>query len=442
MLRATAEHPPRALAAALFLGFAGFSSIAAAQDSTTAVRIGLAYDPTTKPGVMVLPVPGAAGDSVRVIVQRDLDYGDRITLIAAESASANAIVLATAGPRFDFQFFAKLGASAVVKLSPTATGMHMVVYDITASRIHQVRDFALPRAVFSADWRLAVHGISDDVERSVTGTPGIAGTRILFVRNRRIHVVDSDGENDRPVASEGQSLSPAWHPEGRYVAYTTFGDNGTRIVLRDLVSGTVRPIGGASRGLNITPVFSPDGRSMVYAHGEEEGTDLFTVDPFGTSPPRQITVGRGTDNVGPTFSPDGRRIAFTSGRSGHPEVYIMDTDGTNAELLTPFDFGDQYYRSSPDWSPDGRTVAFQSQISGIFQLFTIGLRDRRLRQHTSDGANEDPSWAPDGRHLVFASTRSRTQQLYVMDVESGRVRQLTRGGGARLAAWSPPLLRK
>ncbi|HVE77519.1 MAG TPA: hypothetical protein VNA89_01590, partial [Gemmatimonadaceae bacterium] len=95
---------------------------------------------------------------------------------------------------------------------------------------------------------------------------------------------------------------------------------------------------------------------------------------------------------------------------------------------------------NPDWSPDGRAIAFQSQIAGRFQVMTIGLRDRAVKQLTSEGINEDPSWAPDGRHLVFVSTRTGTRQLFVLDVESGRVRQLTRGaGGARLPSWSPPL---
>ena len=118
---------------------------------------------------------------------------------------------------------------------------------------------------------------------------------------------------------------------------------------------------------------------------------------------------------------------------------MADADGANAEMLTPFAFGDEVYRSNPDWSPDGRQVVYQAQISGVFQLMTITLRDRSVRQLTSEGRNEDASWAPDGRHVVFASTRTGVLELFVLDVESGRARQLTHGAGSRLPAWSPPL---
>ena len=182
---------------------------------------------------------------------------------------------------------------------------------------------------------------------------------------------------------------------------------------------------------------------MLFAHGEESGVDLFAV-PFAGGSVRRVTVGRGSDNTSPSFSPDGRRIVFTSGRVGHPEVYTVDADGTNADLLTPYEYGEPTtYRSNPDWSPDGRLVAFQSMNrGGQFQVMTIGLRDRTMRQLTSEGRNEDPAWAPDSRHLVVASTRAGAPQLFVIDAESGRARQLTRGaGGARMGAWSPALVR-
>lgn len=411
------------------------------QDTTQrGVRIGLTYQSGVKPGVMVLPIAGTWGDSIRTILQRDFDYGDRIAVVGTDSVADGGIAAASAG-RFNYPLFARLGVAAIVVATATPTGLHVALHDVGAARVASVKDFVLPAGAPGHEWRTAVHGIADEVEQWITGVRGIAQTRVAFVRGNRVYVVDSDGAFERAVTSGGLALSPAWHPSGRYLAYSSVNDVGSRIMLLDLATSYARVVSGATGGLNITPVFSPDGGTLVYAHGEDEGTDLYAVSPFQPGAPRQVTVGRGTDNVSPSFSPDGRRIAFTSGRSGHPEVYIMDSDGTNAELLTPFAFGDQYYRSNPDWSPDGRVIAFQSQIAGIFQVMTISLRDRSIKQLTSEGRNEEPSWAPDGRHLVFTSNRTGERQLWVLDVESGRLRQLTHGGGGRLAAWSPRLER-
>src|SRR5207237_8458912 len=57
---------------------------AAAQDTSAVdrgVRIGIIYRPGVRPGLVVLPGAGAALDSVRTIIARDLDLSDRFELI-------------------------------------------------------------------------------------------------------------------------------------------------------------------------------------------------------------------------------------------------------------------------------------------------------------------------------------------------------------------------
>ncbi len=419
----------RALVALLLL-----STSLAAQDSTTrGVRIGLTYDPGSRPGVVVLPGRGAGADSIRAILQRDLDYGDRVSVIVLDASASAEADRATAP---NWALFAKLGAAAAVQATPTATGIHLAVYDIAKQTTALVRDYTGPAMSDARAWRAMVHGMSDDLEEAFTGTRGVARTRILFERDKRLWVVDSDGQ--QVVAVTGSASWPqsgAWHPNGRSVTFSNIMP--AQINVLDLDGGRVRTIASGS-GTYMSPVFTPDGSGVLYGHGVDNGVDLFLT-PSAGGTPRRVTVGNGSDNTSPSFSPDGNRVTFMSGRAGHPEIYTIDADGTNTDLLTPLEFGENAYRGNPDWSPDGRTVVFQSRVGSTFQLLSINLRDRGLKQLTSDGKNEEPTWAPDGRHLAFSSNRSGTKQLWILDVETGRTRQLTRGSPARNGAWSPRL---
>jgi TolB protein len=427
-------NPARKLAVLSFVVLCSLPSTVRAQDTTATrgVRIGLTYAPGTRPGVLVLPVTGSNADSVKAILLRDLDFGDRVSVIPSDSGGPAGVL--------NYQVYAAAGAAAVVQASVTPSGsLHIAVHDVAGARVMNAWDFPLGTPALSADWRLAVHRGADEIERVITGVRGVAATRAAFVRDGAVWIVDSDGSGGHAVPGTTGGLSPAWHPSGRYVGYDELANTGHQtIVVRDLAAGTATRRITTQYTLNISPAFSPDGNTLVFAAGDD-GSDLFSARAFDNSPPVRLMASRGSSNASPSFSPDGKQIAFTSNRLGHAEVYIMDADGTNPDLLTTTAFGDQLYRSDPDWSPDGRRVAFQSQVGGVFQIMAINLRDRSVQSLTSEGRNDEPSWAPDGRHLLFTSTRSGTKQLWVLDTESGRTRQLTHGGAARMGAWSPHL---
>jgi len=428
---------PKLVCSLVIGGTLVFASLAGAQDTTTVpgVRLGLNYEAGTKPGVIVLPVQDEAGDdSLRVIVQRDLDYSDRMNVIALDHETLSGLV-PDPGQKINFGLVGKFGAALLVRMTPTNTGLHVAAYDVSRGQLLQSEHFLFDRR--DRDWRFSLHGVSDQIEQWVFGKRGIAQTRIAYVNNGTLQIVDSDGQQTRTITTGKGALSPAWSPTGEAVVYTVLGNNGTQVEELDVRTGRTRRISQIRAGLNITPIYQPDGSGILYAQGTGNGTDLIFAS-LDSSAPKRITVGKGTDNTSPSYSPDGHQIAFISGKSGQPQVYIMDADGSNIQLLTPYTAGTRSYRASPDWSPDGRAIAYEQQ-NGLFQIWMIDLRDRAPKQLTSEGENEDPSWAPDGRHLVVSSSRSGDKQLWILDTESGRTRQLTHSKGARLAAWSPIL---
>lgn len=412
-----------------------------AQDTTRTidqgVRVGITYSPGVRPGMVVVPGPGL--DSLRAIVQRDLDFSDRfetVVLPPTTGLPSDAFRPGLAPPPLNYQLYRTLGASYGVELAPGPGGTLVRLQDIVAGSVKREATVPLPDPADPA-FRLAAHRVSDEVVRWITGTPGIAATRLAYVTDRRVWRIDSDGEATTALTGPAEeALSPAWSPDGRKLAFTLFSGGRGSIILVDVASGARTVVPSTGSYLNITPSFSPDGRILAFARSSEEGTDIYTADVAESCCVQRLTVGRYADNLSPTFAPDGRRLAFVSTRAGLPQIYAMAADGTDQELLAPFDYGVTGSSNAPDWSPDGARVVFHREVTRSPQLFLLEVAGGRVRQLTSAGRNEDATWAPDGRHLAFVSDRSGRRQLWIIDVETGRIRQLSTSGSARLPAWS------
>ena len=405
----------------------------AAQDPVTpdGVRIGIEYRPGIRPAVVILP--GIGIDSVREMVARDLDYSDRFDVVRLPAGDPAGATLGGLTP--NYALLRTLGADFAVDLRPDGARTVVRVLDIATAVPRREETIQLP-APFDVGFRMAVHRMSDEIVRWITGTPGYAASQLLFVVDRKIHRIDSDGAGFARLSPAGEeALSPVWSPDGGRVAFTRFGAGAGSIVIQS-AAGARSTLAGTNTVLNITPAFSPDGRLVAFARANEEGTHIFVADAIQNCCLQRLTVGRYADNLSPTFSPDGRRIAFVSTRAGPPQIYVMGLDGTEQELLAPFDYGVTGSSNGPEWSPDGATVAFHRDVNRAPQIFVVDVASRRVRQLSSAGRNEDPTWAPDGRHLAFVSDRSGRRQLWVIDMVTGRIRQLTFVGDVRLPAWS------
>ena len=496
------------------------------------------------PAVIVLQVDTTPGDSIRTIIQRDLDYGDRVQPLILDSETLED-VWKPGDKSINFAPLANTRANFVLRLRPSSGSLRVEAYDMSG-QLKQQGTFRLPRnpanqlaairdsltgalnervdaineALNANQWtrdslaraakrpvsmkttrdranarraaaardsllaqldradndlraratadtaridsvyarfvardsvardsvererRLAIHVVSDEIERWLTGQRGISATRIAFVDGTKLKIIDSDGANERTIPTANAALSPAWHPSGRYIAYVDADDHGTRIGVVDLRTMKPHLIGASNRGLNITPVYTRDGKSLVWASGGDSPAELVMASASGDDSVAVPYVGRqGAETTSPSFSPDGKQIVFMSPVPLTPQLYTMNVNGSGLRLLTPPTPGKRTYRTGPEWSPKGDEIAYQQQM-GDFQVWTIAVKDRAMKQLTFEGENEDPSWAPDGRHLAITRRLGAIgdpRSIWILDKVTGRLRQLTTTGDARLSDWSPPL---
>ncbi len=412
----------------------GYASLVAQDTTATPDRVvlGTEYRPGMRPGLVILPAPRL--DSIRTILERDLDYSDRFEVIPIRIDSLTTVV-----DSINYALYQTLGASYVLELRDGPLGVTIRLHDLDRKQVRVEVTRPLDRTG-AGDHRMPIHRLADEVVRWGTGAPGYASSRILFVAGGRIFQVDSDGYGLTPLTrSAGLALSPAWSPDATQYAYVQLHDDGWAIRLHRFATGSEVTLPSTASETNITPTFSPDGRFVVFAKSGEQGTNLFRVNVAELCCVERLTSGPFADNLSPAYSPDGRRIAFVSTRAGGQQIYVMSSDGTQQELLVPFDFGETGSSNAPEWSPDGATLAFHRETARVPQVWIYDLVRGEARQLTSSGRNEDPSWAPDGRHVVFVSDRTGRGQLHVIDLDTFRVRQIPTRGVARLPGWSRDL---
>ncbi|MEW5974504.1 MAG: S9 family peptidase [Acidobacteriota bacterium] len=254
------------------------------------------------------------------------------------------------------------------------------------------------------------------------------------------------------------------------------------------------------------PVPSPDGRWLVFPVAEpaysesDEISDLWIMPTDGSTKPRRLTSGKGTERE-VDWSHDSRRIAFSAKREGDEktQIYVLDLAGGEAVRVTSLSSGAR----SPRWSPDGQALLFQSSVftgaldeesnrkiaeerksrkyqARVYEGFPIRYWDhwlddvqthiliQKLTENsaprdllaetnfvkqpgfagrmTISGEDLDAEWTPDGASVVFVATldkhkaawSSYTTQIYQVPLVGGEPTPLTRGQASHKAPTFSP----
>jgi dipeptidyl aminopeptidase/acylaminoacyl peptidase len=234
--------------------------------------------------------------------------------------------------------------------------------------------------------------------------------------------------------AKGSSTSPAWSPDGRWIAFLSSRDGEkTQVWVIRPDGGEARPLTDVAEGVR-SFAWSPDGSSLAVSIQEPESAAMKAREKdYGkwrveseTAPPVHLWV---MDVSRALATESGAKLpadsAASNDGSGSADASgATDGSGSAFRPLTP---GAAYTVEGFRWSPDGSRIAFGHQPDGRVPSFTH--RDLSVVDVATDsirplvvrpGMDGGPVWSPDGRWIAF-STGDGDSAYYTTD-EIAKVR--------------------
>ncbi len=280
---------------------------------------------------------------------------------------------------------------------------------------------------------VSAHTLANDLVQVFTGRPGPFLSRIAFVSDRtgnsELWMMDWNGTNQTQLTKHNSiALAPAWSPNGRHIAFTSFLRGQPALFLLTPSEGYLKLLWDRG-GVNSSPAFSPDGREIAFASAIEGNVDIWIIATEGGEA-RRLTTARAIDTQ-PSWAPNGRQLVFTSARSGSPQLYLMASDGTGVRRLT---FEGAFYDEAT-FNQDATRVICTTRVNGRFQLAQIDISTGQRIVIPGPGSNENPTFSPEGSMIAFESSRTGKDQIFITDAE-GTPLQLTSAGENHSPAWT------
>lgn len=437
---------PTLRAAALLRAFLAVLTAAclAAPAAMAQLKLEITSGVTHPVPIAIVPFAEAPTDGTDVadVIQHDLVGSGRFTQLDRNRMPGTP----TNAADVKFADWKAAGSDYVVvgQVTPIAGGQLALDFNLLNTLTGQ--SIARQRFVGAASaLRNAAHRASDVIYQAITGIRGAFATRIAYVaivgdaaaQRFQLVIADADGYNQHLILeSRFPLMSPAWSPDGQWLAYVSFEDHLSAVYVQRVLTGQRTRV-SMRAGINGAPAWSPDSRKLALTLSGDSGHPQIYILDLATQRLTRITDVPAI-NTEAAWSPDARYIYFTSDRAGEPQIYrIGATPGSPTQRIT---FTDEY-NAGPHLSPDGKLLAMTTRDdSGAYRIGVQNLVTGDFRVLTHGRLDQSPSFAPNGASIMYAERPGQGQAGILATISVDGLTGLSlkpTQGEVRDPAWGP-----
>lgn len=411
-------------------------------------------------------VPFKFESSTAVAIQPPFDFAKIISNDLERTGQFRPVDLASISDRptsieqIDLKVWRQLNVDAVVYgvVKETSVGNYEISYDmidpyndkaVYSSGIEQGAYALIPQSqhlmllkskVAQQDnFRWTAHIATDEIYEALTGERGAFATQLAYVEvDRRLptpyqlFVSDSDGYGQQRIfSSKRPIMSPTWSPDGNKLAYVSFENGRSEIILQDLAAAQ-RTTLADFKGFNSAPAFSPDGRKMAMVLSKDGNPEIYIMDLLTRNLTR-LTKHYSIDTE-PAWHPNGNTLYFTSDRGGRPQIYKVDLASGETRRVT----FEGRYNAGAEVTPDGKSIVMVHQNNKSFHLARQNLSDGSIDILTKTHLDESISVAPNGSMVIYSTINGRNKVLSTVSIDGRFVLPIpSTTGEVKAPAWSP-----
>ena len=212
-----------------------------------------------------------------------------------------------------------------------------------------------------------------------------------------LHWLDARGQLERVPLPAPRPGSIDVAPNQRQLALTMDGESGPSVWVGDTAQGELRRF--ISDGQSVSPAWRPDGLEIAFAFSKAGPFNLF-LKPVDGSAGAAPLVASPWNQFPTSWTPDASQLAFTEFQPlTGADIWVLDLNTHERRAIVRTLFDETWAR----FSPDGRWIAYMSNESGRWEIYVrpSSADGTRLRISTTGGVW--PCWSPDGKTIYFSA---------------------------------------